>query len=210
MPKKVNKIRPNTRSKSTPTKLRRKPTMSERKVVTAPGAPTSPEPLESLDKVRDILFGAQSRDFENRFAFLEEKLLQETSRAKDDAQKRFEALEVNLKNQVQQLTDKIKAENAERGTAVKSLTSEIKQLTQTLDKKIEQLGSSSGKELIELREHLMGNSSSLSEEIKRRCDDINAKFNVEVSELENDKLNRSDIAGLFNDMAQKLLAISKS
>ena len=51
--------------------------MSERKVVAAPAAPT-PEPIESLDKVRDILFGAQSRDFENRFAFLEEKLLQET------------------------------------------------------------------------------------------------------------------------------------
>ena len=67
MPKKVNKIRTNSRSKSTPTKLRRKPTMNERKVVTAPAAP---EPIESLDKVRDILFGAQSRDFEYRFAFL--------------------------------------------------------------------------------------------------------------------------------------------
>ncbi len=184
--------------------------MNERKVVTATAAPTSPEPHESLDKVRDILFGAQSRDFENRFAFLEEKLLQETARAKEDAQKRFEALETNLKNQVQQLTDKIKAENAERGTAVKSLTGEIKQLTQTLDKKIELLGSSSGKELVELREHLMDQSTSLSEDIKRRCDDINAKFNVEVSELENGKLDRSDIAGLFNDMAQKILAISKS
>ncbi len=183
--------------------------MSERKVVTVPVAP-APEPIESLDKVRDILFGAQSRDFENRFAFLEEKLLQETIRAKEDAHKRFEALEAQLKQQVQQLTDKIKSENSERAVAVKSLTGEIKQLTQALDKKIEILGSESHKEQEELHEQLMHQSSSLSEDIKRRCDDINAKFNVEVSELENDKLNRSDIAAFFNDMAQKLLAISKT
>jgi hypothetical protein len=206
MPKKVNKIRTNSRSKSTTTKLRRKPTMSERKVVTTPVAP---EPIESLDKVRDILFGAQSRDFENRFAFLEEKLLQETSRAKEDAHKRFESLEAQLKQQVQQLTEKIKNENSERATSVKSLTSDIKQLTLALDKKIDLLGSESSQEQEALREQLMEQSSSLSEDIKRRCDDINAKFNVEVSELENDKLNRSDIAGLFNDMAQKILAISK-
>jgi hypothetical protein len=207
MPKKVNKIRTNSRSKSTTTKLRRKPTMSERKVVTAPAAP---EPIESLDKVRDILFGAQSRDFENRFAFLEEKLLQETSRAKEDAHKRFESLEAQLKQQVQQLTEKIKSENSERATSVKSLTSEIKQLTLALDKKIDLLGSESSQEQEALREQLMEQSGSLSDDIKRRCDDINAKFNVEVNELENDKLNRSDIAGLFTDMAQKLLAISKS
>ena len=183
--------------------------MSERKVVAASAAP-APEPIESLDKVRDILFGAQSRDFENRFAFLEEKLLQETSRAKEDAHKRFESLEAQLKQQVQQLTEKIKSENAERAASVKSLTGEIKQLTQALDKKIDLLGSESNKEQEDIREQLMEQSSSLSDDIKRRCDDINAKFNVEVGELENDKLNRSDIAGLFNDMAQKLLAISKS
>ena len=181
--------------------------MSERKVVTTPAAP---EPIESLDKVRDILFGAQSRDFENRFAFLEEKLLQETSRVKEDAHKRFESLEAQLKQQVQQLTEKIKSENSERATSVKSLTSEIKQLTLALDKKIDLLGSESSQEQGALREQLMEQSGSLSDDIKRRCDDINAKFNVEVSELENDKLNRSDIAGLFTDMAQKLLAISKS
>ncbi len=183
--------------------------MNERKVVLPP-APPAPEPIESLDKVRDILFGAQSRDFENRFAFLEEKLLQETLRAKEETQKRFDSVESQLKQQVQQLTEKIKAENSERATLVKSLTSEIKQLSLAVDKKIEQLGSASGKEMVELREQLTEQSGSLSEDIKRRCDDINAKFNVEVSELENDKLNRSDIAALFNDMAQKILTISKS
>lgn len=184
--------------------------MNERKVVSPPAAPPAPEPIESLDKVRDILFGAQSRDFENRFAFLEEKLLQETLRAKEETQKRFDSVESQLKQQVQQLTEKIKAENSERATLVKSLTGEIKQLSLALDKKIDLLGATSGKEMVELREELSEQSSSLSEDIKRHCDDINAKFNVEVSELENDKLNRSDIAALFNDMAQKILTISKS
>src|SRR5262245_36278718 len=33
----------------------------------------------SLDKVRDILFGVQMRDYERRFARLEERLLKDTS-----------------------------------------------------------------------------------------------------------------------------------
>ena len=46
----------------------------------------------SIDKVRDILFGGQMRDYERRFIKLEERLLQETSELKDEVRKRLAAL----------------------------------------------------------------------------------------------------------------------
>ena len=38
----------------------------------------------SIDKVRDILFGVQMRDYDKRFARLEERMLKDTSDLKDD------------------------------------------------------------------------------------------------------------------------------
>ena len=41
----------------------------------------------SLDKVRDILFGVQMRDYDRRFARLEERLVKETADLKDEVKK---------------------------------------------------------------------------------------------------------------------------
>ena len=57
--------------------------MSDRKGMPLPATPPAPDnTADSLDKVRDILFGAQSRDFDKRFAVLEEQLLQKTVEAR--------------------------------------------------------------------------------------------------------------------------------
>ena len=55
----------------------------------------------SIDKVRDILFGVQMRDYDKRFARLEERLLKETSELKDDVKKRLAALEQFMKQEVE-------------------------------------------------------------------------------------------------------------
>ena len=53
----------------------------------------------NIDKVRDILFGGQMRDYDRRFQKLEERLLQETSELKDDVRKRLAALEQFMKQE---------------------------------------------------------------------------------------------------------------
>lgn len=47
----------------------------------------------SLDKVRDILFGVQVREFERRFARLEERLVNETNDLKEEIARRMDALD---------------------------------------------------------------------------------------------------------------------
>ena len=42
----------------------------------------------NIDKVRDILFGGQMRDYERRFAKLEERLARDTAELKDEVKKR--------------------------------------------------------------------------------------------------------------------------
>ena len=50
----------------------------------------------NLDKIRDILFGAQVRDHERRFAKLEAQLLAEAAQLRNDLKERFASLEQYL------------------------------------------------------------------------------------------------------------------
>ena len=83
-----------------------------------PAAPPTSEPQpESLDKVRDILFGGQMRDYDRRFATLEERLIRETNELREDVKKRLAALEQLLAREVDALNDRVKAEQEERSSA---------------------------------------------------------------------------------------------
>ena len=84
----------------------------------------------NIDKVRDILFGGQMRDYERRFARLEERLLQETTELKDDVRKRLAALEQFLRQEAESLADRIKAEHEERTDADKDLAREARDARQ--------------------------------------------------------------------------------
>src|SRR5947209_5816204 len=75
----------------------------------------------NVDKIRDILFGTQMRDYEKRFVRLEEQLLKESADLREDLRRRFDSLEIYIKKEVESLTDRLKVEQGERADSVKEL-----------------------------------------------------------------------------------------
>src|SRR6516165_2538276 len=75
----------------------------------------------NVDKIRDILFGANMREYEKRFARLEERLTKSSEALRDDLKKRFEALESYVKDELESLGSRLKAEKAERSENLKEL-----------------------------------------------------------------------------------------
>lgn len=177
--------------------------MDDRKVVPPPQPPAN-NPGESLDKVRDILFGAQAREFEQRFALLEEQLLQKTDEARQESQRRLEALEAQVRQEVKQLTDNLKAEQAQRTETIKSLASEVKTLAQNLDQKINQLESRSTKGQGDLQQQLLAQTKALSTQLEQRAEVLQASLQREAKNLDEGKANRVDLANLFTEMAKRL------
>src|SRR5215468_6407077 len=82
----------------------------------APSAPLAEETanIGNIDKIRDILFGSQMRDYDRRFTRLEEKLLKEAADAREDSRRRFDALENFIKQEIGALGDRLRAESQER------------------------------------------------------------------------------------------------
>jgi len=158
----------------------------------------------SLDKVRDILFGAQSREYEKRICRLEERIIKESSDLRGEIKIRFDALETYIKGEIETLTHAQKTEQGERTEAVKELSRELKDLTGTLDKKAAQLDERVTKTQRDLREQVLDQSKSLSSEIRQKYEELSAALEREARELRNDKTDRSALADMFNELALRL------
>ncbi len=185
--------------------------MSESKVPPAP--PDAPPPAlfsasspdESLDKVRDILFGAQAREFERRFALLEADLLRKTAEARAEAEQRLEALEAQLRHDVEQLTERIHAEHQARTQTINGVSTELQKLTRQLDDKILELGQHTTEAQEDIRQQLVDEAKLLTNQLEQQSEDLQAALNHEVEQLDTNKLNRSDIAQMFSEMSKRFL-----
>ena len=87
-------------------------TMTDTKKIVVIPAETngSAEPgTASVDKIRDILFGSQIKNYEARFARLEDTLARETTELKETMRRRFESLEGFFRKEAETLSGRLKA-----------------------------------------------------------------------------------------------------
>lgn len=158
----------------------------------------------SLEKVRDILFGNQMRDVDKRLARMEERLQKDFTNLRDETRKSLDSLENYIKQEVDSLTEKLKKERAEREQAVSTLSLEQKNTANALDGKFAQLDEEATTKTRELREQLLNQSKTLHDEIRQKYEEILAVLDREASELRHQKTDRSSLAALFTELAIRL------
>ncbi|HWO00660.1 MAG TPA: hypothetical protein VNS63_15485 [Blastocatellia bacterium] len=159
---------------------------------------------ESLDKVRDILFGSQSREYEKRFVRLEERLLKEASDLREDLKRRFDTLEVYIKKEVESLTARLRTEHDERTESTKQVSAELKDTALAFERKTAQLDEHQTRSDRELREQILDQSKSISDEIRHKHDAITASLERSTAELRDEKADRAALASLFMEVAMRL------
>lgn len=159
---------------------------------------------ESLDKVRDILFGSQSREYEKRLTRLEERLLKEASDLRDELRKRFDTLEVYIKKEVESLAARLKTEHDQRTESSKEISRELKETSRTLEKKTGQLDEQLTTSQRELRQQILDQSKSISNEIRQKHEAMAATLERATAELRDEKTDRAALASLFMEVAMRL------
>ena len=68
----------------------------------------------NVDRIRNILFGSQMRDYDGRFQKLEERLAREASELRSELQRQLQALEAFMKGEAESMA--AKGEQSERGS----------------------------------------------------------------------------------------------
>lgn len=160
--------------------------------------------MGNIDKIRDILFGVQMRDYDRRFSRVEEQLVKESLELREDTRKRFEALEAFVKAELAALSDRLQAEQRTRDDSVSGLWRGVQESSQALNAKLGEAQEQTARAHSELRQQILSQSKDLNDEMRRRQDDVTALIQREVAELNHGKTDRSSLATLLTEMAMRL------
>ena len=185
------------------TKAKKKvsPSSTKNKSATESSADSRPEDgtqqaagAQSVDKIREILFGNQMQDYEKRFARLEDGLHKKITELRDTTTKRLDSLETFIKNEIEALSDRLKNEQSLRDASVKKLSTEFKDSMQLLSKSVEQLQEKQSKDTRDFRQQLLDASKELSSEIVAKHDQADKALKQAFEELNEDKVARTTLS----------------
>jgi hypothetical protein len=158
----------------------------------------------SVEKIREILFGSQIKNYEARFACLEEALARETAEIKDTMRRRLDSLEAFFKSETESLAARLKSERDEREETLNTIGRELKTTAAQLSKKILDLDNKAAQDRSASRQELMAESRKLLDEIRQRHESLSGLLENRVQELRHAKTDRSALAALFVELAVRL------
>jgi hypothetical protein len=186
-------------------------TSAQREALTVPAGrkaelPDHEDPSASgnLDKIREILFGAQARDHERRFAQLEQRLIQEAEQLRADLKRRFDTLEAYVKKEFDGLTDRLSQEHETRSGAVRNLTQDLLQLTAASEQKARHLEALAAQAQRELHDQFTARAADLATEIRASHQAVSNALHDAVRDLRAEKTDRLTLATILMEASQRL------
>ncbi len=158
----------------------------------------------SLDKVRDILFGGQMRDLDQRFARVEDRLTRETTTLADAVHKRLASVEQYAGTEAEALAQRIKGEYEARTTATKELSRQLQDTSTEFERRSGVIEDQLARAQRELRQQILEVQQQLSAEIRQKFDSLLAELRQEAVDLRSVKADRGVLAALVTEVAMKL------
>jgi hypothetical protein len=156
---------------------------------------------QSIDKIRDIIFGHQMRDYEKRFIMLEERTQQQMEALRNETVTRLEAVESFIKKEIDALSDRLKTEKSMRAQAGREISREIKDMAKKISNDIGRLEDRQNKDARETRQQLLDLTKNLSQEISNKHNEVSKALELAVKELNEDKVARSTLSEILLEVA---------
>lgn len=167
------------------------------------GTPADPPP-ESIEQVRDLLFGGQMRMVDSRIQSLDERLLHETSALRTEFERQIGDLDGSIKKELGRHAERLASERTKRVEDLKALNTELREALKALERRHQSLEETAGLADAELRDHLVKNAASFSSELTRTGERITSELQRITTQLQSEKLDSAAIAAGLTDLAAKL------
>ncbi|MDQ6655292.1 MAG: hypothetical protein M3Y80_05710 [Verrucomicrobiota bacterium] len=162
------------------------------------------EQTQNVDRIRDIIFGSQMRDYDGRFQRLEERLVHDAASMRGDVQQRLEALEAFMKGEVESMTNRLRSEHTERDQALGKLAQDLAETARGLDLKINHLDQQAAKDIRDLREKLLEQSKKLGEEIRDKHEQMKSGLEQEAQQIRGAMTGRAALADMLSELSLRL------
>ena len=158
----------------------------------------------NVDKIRDIIFGSQMRDYDKKFARLEERLLKESADLREELKRRFASLESFMKSEVEALSDAQKAEKNERNQALNAHGGKLDETAKAWERRAAQTDEQSAKAQRDLRQLVLDETKRLSEDIAQKHTNVAAELGRESQELRGMLTDKYALSDLFAELSLRL------
>ena len=158
----------------------------------------------NIEQIRDIIFGTQMRDYDRRFAQLEERLLKDSSDLRDELRNRYTSLEEFIRREIESLAERLAGEQRGRAAQLSELAAQFEQLSRAADRRFAETGEEAARAQRELRGEVARQGASFAEELQRRAYELTTALKREADELHARKADRAALGALFADLAQRL------
>jgi DNA anti-recombination protein RmuC len=158
----------------------------------------------NVDKIRDILFGTQMREYDRRFATVEDRLLREAAALRDDISSRLTTSEQYLRAELDGVSAKLGAEERSRLQGAREAMDALSALNHELSERVSALAEQTAQQQRELRAQMQEQHRALGEELQRRHHEVVEALRREAYELREVKADRAGLAAMFSELAARL------
>ncbi len=159
---------------------------------------------QNVERIRDILFGPQMRDYDGRFQRLEERLTHEANNLRWDLQKRLEAIEAFMRGETESLGNRLTSEKNERTQALEKIGRDLTEAARHLNDRLTSLDGQIAKEIRDLREQMLDHSKALSTEIKDKHDALKANLDHEAGQIRGSMTAKDHLAEMLSELSLRL------
>lgn len=158
----------------------------------------------NIDQIRDIIFGAQMRDYDRRFAQLEERLLKDSADLREELRQRYTSLEEYIRREMDTLNERISGEQRGRVSQLQELAGTLETVHRTADRRFQESGEEIARTQRDLRGELARHAANFAEELNRRSAELGGALKREADELHSRKADRAALGALFAELAARL------
>ena len=173
--------------------------------VPPPGEVTNqPGPADNVDRIREILFGSQMREYVQRFLRIEERLAGQTAELRAEFSRRLESLDAERRQELDALAARLNTERRERCDSAERFTREMADSVESLRYRLRQTGEEMARDVRELRQFALDRHRSLSEELKQYVNTADALQGRRLDELRSNAVSRFALADLLEALAARI------
>lgn len=158
----------------------------------------------AIDTIRDILFGRQMANYDDRFAQLEAQINSQIAAMGERMANRLKGIEALIEKQNDALTGRLNDEQSERNEGAAVLSREIVDVKKSLLTSIETLNAQQAMDIQTVKEQMSKLANDLSDEIYIQQVEVSNNLEQAVQELDDAKLARKALSQLLAEMAGRL------
>lgn len=164
------------------------------------------EDLDNVDKIRDILFGNQMRDFDRKFSQLEERIADDLGNLRKENALQIESLQTYIESEIEILASKLSGEEKNRIDEMDNLDADLKKNVKQIDKKIADVGKSLDSQSRETNQKMLKQSQDFNTEMNNQFDQVRKRMDEYKQELTTSKVDKSILAEMLNSLALQINA----